>query len=451
VWLYLPDSTSVASSPASADSILPSVSQCRKAARWLWSRGKRAPARFWLTKCKKEFWTRRLFGQRLKPSTASRGVASWIASLRVHHANLSASLAKEPDSPTNEPTASADADPSFTSPASWESVDPPWSSSRMSRLSFAPDTLEDLEKNYLEWVSRSKARSSSVRKTLARVTKESACSFWPTATSGQPDGRNHTSGRQPGSQHHDGFTLADAVKLWLTPHGMAGTDATGKQGAGGEFAKQTTPWPTAVVNPEAPNLNSNTVNGPTSLGEAATLWASPTASEQSNRTTHNSPTQASGEHGMTLAGMAGEFPSPASTWATVDANCGERGNKMTEKQRTRKRGQPKIINHQAHAFPCSLRAPAAGNTSPIPTVRDDSLPFLWTVTLPSGAQCLNVDPTLPRRRLNVKFVEWLMNLPEGWTSLALTDLGDAEMPLLASRQRLRFLFSGIERSIGNPK
>ena len=35
-------------------------------------------------------------------------------------------------------------------------------------------------------------------------------------------------------------------------------------------------WPTPVANPDAPNLNSNTVNGPTSLGEAARLWATPT-------------------------------------------------------------------------------------------------------------------------------------------------------------------------------
>jgi DNA (cytosine-5)-methyltransferase 1 len=38
--------------------------------------------------------------------------------------------------------------------------------------------------------------------------------------------------------------LRNQAATWHTPHGMTGVDASGKQGGGGEFAKQATQWPT---------------------------------------------------------------------------------------------------------------------------------------------------------------------------------------------------------------
>ena len=53
-------------------------------------------------------------------------------------------------------------------------------------------------------------------------------------------------------------------------------------------------------------------------------------------------------------------------------------------------------------------------------------------------------PTSPRR-LNPLFVEWLMGLPEGFTSLELISSEALETWLSRSRERLRCLYSSIER------
>lgn len=74
----------------------------------------------------------------------------------------------------------------------------------------------------------------------------------------------------------------------LTVRGRSGYRPNGTK-AQIDLQHQARTWPTPVAAPDAPNLNSNTVNGPTSLGEAARLaaekqqsvraWPSPTASD----------------------------------------------------------------------------------------------------------------------------------------------------------------------------
>ncbi len=52
-----------------------------------------------------------------------------------------------------------------------------------------------------------------------------------------------------------------------------------------------------------------------------------------------------------------------------------------------------------------------------------------------------------RRRLNTKFVEWLMGLPEGWASPAPINSEALETWLSASRERLLYLrsLSGVSK------
>ena len=70
-------------------------------------------------------------------------------------------------------------------------------------------------------------------------------------------------------------------------------------------------WPTPCANPEAPNKNSNTVNGPTSLGEAAVAWAPPTTDRATYAYSH-------GKNVPTLLGQA-------EMWATPRSTDGEKG------------------------------------------------------------------------------------------------------------------------------
>ena len=56
--------------------------------------------------------------------------------------------------------------------------------------------------------------------------------------------------------------LTGAARNWLTPHGMNGTEHTGKQGRGGEFAAQATEWQTPASTPFTSPL----------LGQVTSTW-----------------------------------------------------------------------------------------------------------------------------------------------------------------------------------
>jgi len=71
--------------------------------------------------------------------------------------------------------------------------------------------------------------------------------------------------------------------------------------------------------------------------------------------------------------------------------------------------------------------------SPTPTLVDQVL-SLPLPTTPKGGQPSSETAPTSRRRLNILFVEWLMNWPEGWTSLA--PLGSGSLVTASSRSRL---------------
>jgi hypothetical protein len=79
-------------------------------------------------------------------------------------------------------------------------------------------------------------------------------------------------------------------------------------------------------------------------------------------------------------------------------------------------------------------------------VEHSFLPDQQTETL--GETSSQTTPT-SRRRLNTKFVAWLMGLPEGWTSPAPINSEDLETWSSHSREHLRSLFSSIETPKGS--
>lgn len=167
--------------------------------------------------------------------------------------------------------------------------------------------------------------------------------------------------------------------LWLTPHGMRGTDHTGKIGGGGEFAKQATQWAT----PDAPNAG-----GPRSrqgsighghqvtVAEQAERWQTPATDSFRSRGGDR-------KNEMGLDQQARFFPTPA----TRDFRMPNKGS-YQERSGTTKGEQ--LQNFVAHSHP----APA----------------------IPDGPTSSSKDPT-SRLRLNPRFVEWLMGFPPGWTEL----------------------------------
>lgn len=111
--------------------------------------------------------------------------------------------------------------------------------------------------------------------TLALHTDVNAPSFWPTsrATDGSKGGPN-----QRGSSGD--LMLPSATAHWLTPHGMNGQGADGKQGRGGEFAKQVTNWTTPQAHDSAGGDPSRvrrygTEHGGANLADDVTAWYTP--------------------------------------------------------------------------------------------------------------------------------------------------------------------------------
>jgi hypothetical protein len=230
-------------------------------------------------------------------------------------------------------------------------------------------------------------------------------------------------------------------------------------------------WPTPTLTPEAPNANSNTVNGPTSLGEAAKLWPTPCSEKISGRSR--------GDFSMTLPEAARMFRTPLATdgqksghgnlphqvkmLPTPRANDAEKRGDFDETNP--RNGLPaavrmwptpsatettgggssaealKAINGDLRPsgnscqlrlrdavklWPTPTNQDAKNSTLPISQVERDSivgggvLRMLNSQTGPeANVECQALSQKSRRKvpKLSVTFVEWLMGYPEGWTDL----------------------------------
>lgn len=163
---------------------------------------------------------------------------------------------------------------------------------------------------------------------------ENVFSLWPTART--EDGES--CGNHPGAID----SLSGATKNWLTPHGMHGTDHTGKQA---------TNWPTPDAGKGGPR------NG-----------------------------KLDGGHQITIAQLAENWLTPQAS----DAKMAMGGKRKPE-----------------------LKPPLTGSVlRPAPLIH-------------AGAPSSPSAPTLPRR-LNPRFVEWVMGFPPEWTELCKTEPNASE-------------------------
>lgn len=168
---------------------------------------------------------------------------------------------------------------------------------------------------------------------------------WPTAR--REDGES--AGNHPGATD----SLTGATRNWMTPHGMHGTDHTGKTGRGGEFAKQATQWTPRTI---------------TGGGESAER------KQELGR-------EESG--GGDLQSAAQMFPTPAERDYRTP-------NKQSYQERSGTKKGEQLQNFVEHS-------PQAQATT-------------------DGQPSSENGPTSPRR-LNPRFVEWLMGFPPRWTEL----------------------------------
>lgn len=326
-------------------------------------------------------WSRALFGQAIcETSTPGRFAAWWTSSLRACRANRIQSQESNSATPTSEATAKTDADRSRNSCESWKSVDPPWCSARTYLPGFEEDSSGQSERNYADWVTRSKTRSLSLRNRLARAIEGSECSSWPTIRSHEVGQyQNQTDGtRQP--------TLTGASMNWPSPTAhdgrRPGADLASTQGA--NLNRDAATWPTPDAHPEMPNTSKNRGKNhggerprltPCGLGPAVKIWPVPLSTDHKSGSVSESTSEKNSR----------PLNEIATQWGTPQAN--ERSH------------SPREVDHGVQ-----LANQVFGFSLPAPTQTGEPSPST------SGRR-------QQTRKLNARFVEWIMGMPISWTEI----------------------------------
>lgn len=278
-WLHVPGlkpSTSSRSALVTGGSISAYASRCRLLARSVGWRGKLRQHKSWSRACRKGGWIRLLFGQMPRPSEASRGVESWIASLRESRANLGASQESSVGSKTIGTSASTLSAPL----ARWDQASSSWRTSP-GLFDSEPPTFSG------DWPTSGSMQNGacSPRPESVPLIDGRECSSWPTATAGD-SGATASAAYSTDSGRHSGTTLTDAMRGWSTPRASDGEKGSPNQsfGAGGTpLPAQAALWATPRTisgGPESAKRKKElgrTESGGGDLQSQAQAWATPTA------------------------------------------------------------------------------------------------------------------------------------------------------------------------------
>jgi hypothetical protein len=400
VWIHVPSNVS-ACAPVERDSISASdwlFPTLEQSAGW---NGKLMPSRSWYAACRKVRWMTRLCGQISEPSTASRGVEQWIASLRDTRASHSpmrvSDLAK-----TIRDTFG------LTSNESW---------SRLARRTSCARTLTVISlwgssksmESYENWASRLRLLWSA-RQMWRQTIDGNDFSSWPTIKATDAD---HSGPNQRDSAGNP--ALAMAADQWQTPTGsMIGSrrqvGATEREDL---LPKQATNWIKPSTD-DRPTKNKNR-----NLGFQVDNWDGPALSSQTSA--KDSPTtnvsaqiaesttpnaHALDQQKMTLNTEKSTAFSLGGDWPTLGAN----DHKGTAKPGQR-RGQLDEAAEQKWNSPPTHQSPA--------TTKDGG------------------ESSKSTKRLNRRFVCWLMGWPMNWSDIDATNCGYSETELFLRRRRWR--------------
>ena len=222
-----------------SESASPSETPTAPSVMW---RGKPMPPRSWQRAWEKHSWLRLLSGTTLPPSTASLGVDSWISSLRVTHANRSAMRASDLASMTSATSGRM----SFVSGGSAEQLS---YFARTSPAILLSDSTRSAE-TFKAW-ARGLRQAYSARRKSERLTAESACSSWQTASVVDSVGRDYT---YPSGDHSKPFDtlVGQAKKHWPTAKVITGgpearASRAARDSGGEDLEASAKHWPTATT------------------------------------------------------------------------------------------------------------------------------------------------------------------------------------------------------------
>ena len=364
-WVYLPESvaSSLDSTEPSPDTELSATSSGTPLLRPLSWRG-------WKTRP----WIRLLSGMTFLPSTADRGVASWISSLAASRAKTSASPESERDSKGN----GRDSGPSTL--GSFATYSPATSSWKTSQLSLLGDSTVSSE----TWPKSGSVRSNTMYsrpKRQARRTDVRGSSYsrneYPTP-SATPYGTSQNEGKVAHKRPTAGTpSLETWAKNWHTP--VAG-DA---RGAGPDqhtqsLGKDVKNWATPTAHDgRRPGADLHSTQG-NNLSRDTANWATPRANDARDTD------QSLGRRDGNADNLTGQI---RRTWATPTAG---------DAKASGSRNAPGSAAHQGTTLTDQIRTGDSAGRRDRPTSKDGS-------------------DTSQRAVLNPRFVEALMGLPIGWT------------------------------------
>jgi hypothetical protein len=424
MWVYLPETTLACSrAPLALISDLGLLAP--RLAVSVMSRSELKPAKFWLQGLRKDRWPVLRFGAMLEPSRQTSIVAAWLESLEDGPVRPSVLPGSAAELKTSDGSGlkSSECFAKLTPNGLWEKMSP----------AYCLPTMEGHSGMFSEtWPASGSMRNGCVyeRPTWEPATAAIACGSWPTAQAEDAKScGNHPQGpREDYPQQQT--NLSDQFK-WLTPHGMNGVDHTGKEGRGGEFAKQATNWTT----PQAHDVSTGdpnrvrrygTKHGAANLTDDVCLWPTPNAHDGRRPGVDDLSTQ-----GGNLNREAGAWGTPTSRdWKdgtsadTVPENgllgrqAGNWPTPNTEdasgsgSARTRAEGKQAMLHDTARTFLSSLPAPAQ------PSSGSESSEITRTSLPPSA-----------RKKLNPLFAAWLMGWPVWWASKEPMPSAQSEMEL----------------------
>lgn len=400
MWLYIP-STCAADTTGSGSHL--TLQQAEALARSVMWRSKCQQPRFWQTLWTKGFYSKRLSGPTCEPSTLAHGAGLWILSLqgiRVNHSQSPESVVAKAIRGTCGPKWLE----------SWRNANQLLVSSRTSEDTLGLDSIKS-PKTWNDWATALR-RVCLQRRKLAQATRENGFSSWPTAKTATGD-----------YQYANGeivLNLSGAVKDWATP---ASADCVGSHG-GGQGRSLRTDIAKNWATPQAFDANDCTRLTPCEKAGCRTLandlanWPTPKTNEANSPGVH-------GNGGQDLRTVVSE------KWPTA------RANELAGRGRARRKPGTggAMLSETAENSQMEWRTPNAGTpnstrgTGQDPAIRQaqgrqvelkDQVtaypPSLQAQATSDGGESLSDGPN-SRPQLNPRFVEWLMGVPAGWTSL----------------------------------
>ena len=325
-------------------------------------------------------WIRLLSGTTCSASTAEDGVGRWISSWRD-------SPASPPRSPGDAAAWETRAGSGLTSPESWLTWPQQLSFLRTSPDSSASTAATASPRSWVRW-----PRSGSMRAGVCTAQPRSALPIAASASSSWESPREADGGPRGSSA---GFGLRDQTRQWQTP----ATDSFRSRGGA---------------------RKSGVMHPGTTLTDAARLWPTP-AAQDDNKTpeAHMAMKQRmKGGPRSTVTSLQVEVQ----LWATPkSALSGPDFARQEARKETHGSGADDLVTQIARwSTPTSrdFRHPQDlpnRHGSPSLPQQIDRLSRPDPATGTDGARSSSAGPT-SRPRLNARFAEWLMGLPEGFAS-----------------------------------